>query len=145
MWTDGLVNSGAMPALEMTLRFAGQRQTLIANNIANLDTPNYLPKDVSVTDFRRTLGEAIDRRRQSGRGESPLPWDETRELRRDRNGELRIEPRTPSQNIVFHDRNNRDLERTMQDLAENAMAFRVSAELLRGRMEILRAAIAQRP
>jgi flagellar basal body rod protein FlgB len=57
---------------------------------------------------------------------------------------LQLTPQTPSGNILFHDRNNRDLERNMQALAENSAYFRTSAELLRSRFELLRTAISQR-
>ena len=56
MFLDDVVNSGAIPALEMTMRFAGRRQALLAHNIANLDTPNFQPKDVSPRWFQRMLG-----------------------------------------------------------------------------------------
>jgi flagellar basal body rod protein FlgB len=73
-----------------------------------------------------------------------LEWQPTREMRKDEHGELRLEPRTPSPNILFHDRNNRDLDRLMQANAENAAVYRVTTEVLRGRYQMLRDAIAER-
>jgi len=35
------------------------------------------------------------------------------------------------ENVLFHDENNRDLERTMQHLAENTMAHNVTIEMIR--------------
>jgi flagellar basal body rod protein FlgB len=46
--------------------------------------------------------------------------------------------------VLFHDRNNRDLERLMQGLAENTTTYRVAADLLRSRYDVLRTAISQR-
>lgn len=135
---DGLINAGAIPALEMTLRYTAQRQALIAHNIANLSTPDFQPLDVSPRAFQEVLGRAIDRRRAVG-GE--LAWEETTEIRRDGRGEMTLTPRTPTGNILFHDRNNRDLERHMQDLAENASAHRIAADLLKSRYDILRSAM----
>lgn len=48
------------------MRFAAQRQKLIANNVANITTPNYIQQDVSVPAFQNTLREAIDRRNAVG-------------------------------------------------------------------------------
>ncbi len=142
---EGLSNAGATPVLEMMLRFAGQRQRIIAHNIANLDTPDFRPADVSPTTFQATMARAVDQRRARTGGEhGALAWKETPELVRDDAGELRLVPRTPSGNVLFHDRNNRDLERLMQDLAENSVAFRTAADLLRSRMDVIRAAISQR-
>ena len=59
-------------------------------------------------------------------------------------GRLRLDPRTSSGNILFHDKNNRDLERTMQSLVENASMFRVATDLFRNRTTLLRDAIAER-
>lgn len=70
--------------------------------------------------------------------------DSTREIEIGRDGSLRLNPRTSSGNILFHDRNNRDLERTMQSLVENASAFRVATDLLRNRTTALRDAMAER-
>lgn len=142
---EGLANSGAIPALEATVRFAGQRQRLIAHNIANLSTPNFQPQDVSVAGFQAQLDDAIQRRRAATGGtHGSLEIRDTREVIADAQGELRLSPGTPAPNILFHDRNNRDVERTMQDLAENAGMFRFAAEMLRSRHDLLRSAIAQR-
>lgn len=140
-----LVNSGAIPSLEMTLRFAGERQRLIAHNIANVSTPDFRPLDVAPQDFARVLREAIDdRRARSGNERGALNLRSTRQIRFSPDGRVHLNPRTPSGNILFHDRNNRDLERLMQDNAENVAVYRLSAELLRSRLESLRSAIAER-
>ncbi len=146
MDVSGVTSSGALPALEMVIRFAGQRQRLIANNVANFETPNYQPKDVSPAQFQRVLGEAIDARRAgSGRGmRGELDWQETRELKKGERGGLKLEPRTASGNILFHDRNNRDIERTMQAMVENVGVFRMATELYRSQVGLLQSAISER-
>lgn len=145
MFIGDLLNSGAMPVLEMTARFSAQRQGVLAHNIANIDTPDFRPVDASPAAFQRMLREAVDRRRAAG-ASAPLEWEETREVRRGGPGpfDLRLVPRTPTGNILFHDRNNRDLERLMQAQAENAGAFRVATDLLRSRYQLLGAAIGER-
>ncbi len=145
MFVHDVVNSGAIPVLEMTLRFAGRRQAVIVNNIANLSTPDYRPTDVSTGDFQKLLRNAIDRRREAGADRAgQFEWSQTREVRRDGQDGLRLVPRTDSQGVLFHDRNNRDLERTMQDLAENGAVFRIAGDLLRNRHHQLSSAIAER-
>lgn len=140
-----IATAGAMPALELTMRFAGARQRVIAHNIANIDTPGFQPKDVDPRDFQRMLGDAVDARRaRSGGASGSLDWEETRQIKRAPGGSLRLEPLADTGNVLFHDRNNRDLERTMQDLVENAGVYRVAADLLRSRMQIIQAAISER-
>jgi len=146
MGITDLTNSGSIPALQATIRFASQRQKLIAHNIANLTTPDFRPKDVSVKGFQKNLAEAIERRRQTGPGaQGPLELERTREIRPlgDR-GEFRIVPNEAGRNILFHDRNNRSLERQMQALVENAGAFQFAASVLQSRYAILQTAISER-
>ena len=145
MFLTDVVNSGAIPALEATMRFAGRRQEILAHNIANIDTPNFQPRDVSTQGFQRLLGEAIDRRRdRTGGSSGQLELRRSREISQDATGRLRLTPRTASKGVLFHDRNNRDLERMMQDLAENVAVFRVSTDLLRNQFTQIRDAIGER-
>ena len=55
------------------------------------------------------------------------------------------DPEAAGDNLMFHDGNDRNLERVMQDLAENALAFRLASELFRKEHDILRSAIRERP
>jgi len=145
MLIDQVTNADAMPVLEAALQFAGRRNDLIAHNIANLDTPNFLPTDVSVESFQDQLSQAVDRRRaQFGGARGELHIRGTREVTQDADGDIHLRPHPSSRNILFHDRNNRDLERTMQDLVENVAAFRVSSELLRQHTQMMRMAITGR-
>ncbi len=139
-----LNTSGAIPALEKMFLFAGQRQRIIANNIANIDTPNYQGKDVDPRDFQKLLGEAIEERRSStGGGHGELILRQTKQVQT-RGRQLILNPQSPTAGVLFHDRNQRDLERLMQQLVENASAFRVAADLMRKTRSQLKLAIAQR-
>jgi flagellar basal-body rod protein FlgB len=140
---DGVFNSDALPVLERLAQFAGGRHRLIVNNIANLDTPGYRPVDVSVSDFQNQMAEAVDQRR-SGKtpGGTFTPADSTQiEFR---SGSLELHPEPKGDNILFHDGNDRDLERTMQDLVENFLAFRTATELMRSRLDLINTAITER-
>lgn len=141
-----VTSSGALPALEATMRFAARRQELLAHNIANADTPDFRPLDVDPAGFQRSLGEAIDRRRASAsRGASgELNLGGSGQIRPDGRGGFTLEPGTSSGNVLFQDRNNRDLERMMQALAENTVVFRQASELMKQQMNLLRGAIAER-
>ena len=57
---------------------------------------------------------------------------------------MELHPKTPSRGILFHDRNNRDLERMMQDLAENVAVFRIVTDLLKNQYSKIRDAISER-
>jgi flagellar basal-body rod protein FlgB len=139
---DGVTNAGAIPVLERLMQFAGQRHRLIAHNVANIDTPDFRPLDVSVEAFQEQLGEAVDRRRAAG-GKGRLPLRDTPQVSADRGG-LVLHPEAMGANVLFHDRNDRDVERIMQELVENFMTFRVAADLLKSRFDLINTAIRER-
>ncbi|MEM1424880.1 MAG: hypothetical protein AAGH64_12875 [Planctomycetota bacterium] len=145
MFIDQLTNADSVPALERMMQFAARRQTLIQHNIANISTSGFQPKDVSVDAFRAQLAGAVDeRRRRFGGMRGALDLKDTRQVIASGAGSLRLEPTGTGRNILFHDRNNRDAERLMQDLVENAGQFRVASDLLKSRMALLRSAISER-
>ena len=141
---DGLTNSGSIPALERLMQFAGQRHRILVNNIANLSTPEFRPSDVSVSDFQDQLGKAIDVRRKSGNGQTvSLPLESTSQVEVTPDS-IDLHPQPIGENLMFHDQNDRDVERTMQDLVENFMTFRTAAQFLRNRFDLMTTAIRER-
>lgn len=128
------------------MRFSAGRQRLLAQNIANITTPNYQTQDVSPASFQRMLGEAVEQRRgRNGGTFGDLQIKGNREIERDeRTGRLTLKPHTGSGNILSHDRNDRDLERSMQALVENASYFRAAADFMRQQKNQLMVAITER-
>lgn len=144
---DDLANAGTGPVLEQMLKFAGARQRLLAHNLANIDTPNFVPLDVSAQAFQKHLARAVAKRRDATGGETgALELSDTDEVSfgAGRSAPIRLSPASASGNILYHDRNNRDMERLMQAMAENQLAFKTASDLLRRQNDLLRSAIAQR-
>jgi len=141
---DGLTNSGSMPVLERMMQFTAQRQDILTHNIANLSTPNFRPVDVSVPAFQQQLHEAVDRRRNgSGQTIPGLRVQGTQEVEV-HGDDLRLQPQPVGENVLFHDGNDRDVERTMQKLVENFLAFRTAAQLFKGQVDLLNVALRER-
>lgn len=144
MLITGLFDRGAMPATERLLQFTTQRHRVLTHNIANLSTPFFRPRDLDPDGFQAALGRAIDERRRSDmplRG--PLPLRDTREITFGADG-IQARAAVAHHNLMFHDRNDRDLERTMQHLAENTMTHQVAVELLRNQFDMMRTALRER-
>jgi flagellar basal-body rod protein FlgB len=140
-----LVNSGSTPVLEAAMRFASQRQKLIASNIANFDTPGYQTRDVSVAGFQAMMREAIERRRESG-SKAELEITGNGQIQPSgKSGDFVLHPEVVQGDLLLHDQSSGNLERLMQDQVENATAFRIAVDLLRTRSELMRASIAERP
>ena len=140
----GLFDNGALPSLERVVQFTSQRQKLLAANAANLSTPYYKPVDLDPKSFQQALGQAIDdRRRRTNPTAGPLEMRDTDQLRFNPGG---IDPRPieTNDNILFHDQNNRDLERLMQRIAENTLAHNAAVDMIRNQFDTLEIAIRER-
>ena len=145
MGISGLTNAGALPSLELTMRFAAQKQRLVAHNIANFDTPGFHHKQLSTSLFQESLRESIRARRsETGSRGGALDLPSNREVRVGRRGQLIVDPQTSVGGVMTHDRNDRNLERTLQSLAETAAAFRTASALYTSQRSMLREAIGER-
>lgn len=141
---QGLFDGGALPVLQRLTQFTEARHRVLADNIANLSTPYYKPRDLNVSDFQRTLQHAIDARRSSNNPDSgPVEPTDTRDVWFRPEG-IEARPSPTHDNILFHDQNNRDLERTMKDLAENTLTHNLAIQLTRNQFDMLRLAIRER-
>ncbi|MEX0655186.1 MAG: hypothetical protein WD534_13120 [Phycisphaeraceae bacterium] len=141
---EGLFDRGAMQAAERLVQFTGERHRLLTHNIANLSTPNFRPRDLDPAEFHASMQDALRRRRETAMPNAGrLEMRDTRNMTFRRDG-IDARPQPTNRNILFHDRNNRDLERTMQDLAENTLAHNVGMELLKNQFDMLKMAIRER-
>jgi len=138
---EGLFQSGSVQSLERLVQFTGRRHTVLANNIANISTPRFRPGDLDADAFQAELGRAIDDRRARGGGRLELRDSEQLRFKADR---ILATSSPTDQNILFHDRNNRDLERMMQSLAENTLAHSAGVQMLRNEFDLLETAIRER-
>lgn len=140
----GLFDNGALPVLERMAQFTSRRHAVLTDNIANLSTVGYRPRDLDPASFQASLRRAIDdRRSRRNPVAGPLEPRDTRHVRFERDS-LRLQPRPVNQNILFHDRNNRDLERTMQALAENTLAHNATLQMIANQFDMMRVAIRER-
>jgi flagellar basal-body rod protein FlgB len=138
---DSLFNSGSLPVLERVVQFTNARHQVLANNIANLSTPGFQPTELAPTGFQAALQQALDERRQSADPASaPLNMADTAQLSFQPGG-IAARPEPAHEGILFHDGNNRDLERLMQHLAENTLTHNVAIDLMRNEFATLRTAI----
>ena len=137
----GLFQNGALPVLDRVVQFTEARQAVLADSVANLSTPYHRPRDLDPAAFQAELRRGIDaRRRDPGPRDAPLKLRNPRDLtfRPDR---LHANARPADENLLFHDQNNRDLERTMQKVAENQLAHNAAVRLLGNQFDLLESAI----
>lgn len=111
-----LFTGASLSAAEAMLRFASERQKLLAGNIANVDTVGYRSRDLTESDFRRMLAGIVEIR--------PGPAADAGALK-------------PGGNNV-------DLEIEMAKMARNSALHSTAAALLAQQFTLLREAIAGR-
>lgn len=141
MFLDNLLSRGTTPVLEQVLAFTEARHTVLANNVSNFDTVGYKVKDLPEDEFFATLREAVDRRDRRGAG-APLEMKSTRHLNWTAQGHLEVKPvELSNNNVLFHDQNNRFVEKQMVAMAKNTMLHNVTAELLRKSYDSVQTAI----
>ena len=126
MFIDRLINQTNAPVVEQVLKFASARHGLIAQNMANVDTPGYRQQDLSSAKFYRLLSDRTAERDQASPGSVGFE---------DISGEIE----KPTAGILFHDQNNRSMEQLMSEQAKNGMLYTMAIEILRkqfGQMEM---------
>ena len=134
---QAMFDKTAIPVLEQVVQFTQARHVVLAGNIANLDTPGYRVRDLSVEDFQSRLKEALaarDARRgyithgdlAAGRS-SPL-------------AEVTRDPKT----ILYHDDSNVGIEHQVTEMVKNQMQHNLALAILTSQMRLLEAAISER-
>lgn len=140
MWIERLTDSRTTRALELAAQFAERRHALLAENLANVDTPNYQARQLDPVAFQSTLREALTRSEAAGTARLELRGNA--QVSTDGTGPLEVQPVVePAQNVLFHDGTNARLERLLADVTQNSLSYELSTNLLRSRFENLLGAI----
>jgi flagellar basal-body rod protein FlgB len=110
---------GPLTHLEHALDIRSERHAVLSSNIAQLDTPGYVAKDV---DFDASFEEAL--RADATGHDAPVQAEEARHL-----------------HSTTIDGNTVDLDRTMAALAENGLQFSASARVASKHLAMLRTVV----
>ena len=129
--------------LEQTLSFTEQRHNILLDNIANVSTPGYVEKDVPVEAFQATLRQAVNERRAS-LNDTYDPQSTNQITFNSGSSNLTLHPQETPNSVVFHDRGIRRAEFLMSELADNALAHNMTAQLLRNRYDTITKAISMK-
>ena len=113
------------------MRFAGQRQRLIAHNIANAETPQYRAKDLN---FAGELQRAFQ-----SQSSSSVMKTNTKHMDTTLNGSSHLE--ADLSGVTKPDGNNVDIDIQMGQLALNSGKYSSAARYLRKQLGMLKFAI----
>ena len=134
---SGMFQSTTIPILEQAVNFAQARHTVLAGNIANLDTPGYKVRDLSVEDFQQRLQTAIERRGRPREFSSPGEsggWHDTNLA------EISKNPKT----ILYHDKSNVGVEHQVTEMVKNQMQHNLAISIMQSQFRMLQMAISGR-
>jgi flagellar basal-body rod protein FlgB len=134
---DLITNRTELPTLKSSMDAFALRQKVIANNIANAQTPGYARKEVSFEEnFRKALESQNNKANHTrynhlSKGREPLYVKSTITEEKLAEGEM------PFDNGI----NNVDMEREMTDLAKTQLDFDAMTKLVKKHLTLLRSAI----
>lgn len=134
---SGIIGGRTLAALEQMAAFTEARQMVIAENIANVDTPGYQHKKVDVASFQQALAQAIQNCGQDG-----LPRVKNDQVGYDESGRMVLRPAVePADNLTFHDGTNGRIEKDMTDMADNQILHQIATSLIQHHYRMLETAI----
>jgi flagellar basal-body rod protein FlgB len=131
---SNLFQSTTIPVMEEAMNFAQARHTVLAGNIANLDTPGYQARDLSVADFQERLKTAIKAGREAQRPQSP--GEPPRPPR-----PLLAEVAKNSQSILRHDLADVSVEAQVSEMVQNQMQHNLALSIMVSQFRLLQTAI----
>ena len=132
---SNLFQSTTIPVLQEVVHFTQVRHTILAGNIANLDTPGYQAKDLSVEDFEDRLKAAIAAR---DRGEASSPHDLAQRVA------MLAQVASSSRSILRHDLGNVDMESQAAAMSQNHMQHNLALTIMTDQFRLLQSAISEK-
>ncbi len=138
MLLQRLLSSQVVDALQWTARFSEARHRVLAENVANIHTPNFRAKGLDPQLFRRNLRDALE---SADAGQRPLELRDDAQTQRSANGQIRFEPTPHPTHLQFHDGTQTMVESLMSDVAQNALSYEMATALLRTRFDGMLSAI----
>lgn len=128
-------NIGLFKALNAKMQYLDMRQKVLAQNVANADTPGYVPKDLSKVDFGRVLQKVTK--------ENRVLVDTTNPLHMPPGGQIE-DPKNRAAKLVYEVApvgNEVSLEEQMIKTSQNTMDYNLMTTLYQKNVNLLRTAI----
>ncbi|WP_123040034.1 flagellar basal body rod protein FlgB [Cohnella candidum] len=131
-----LLSGASFQRLEGAIHAASMRQQVLANNIANVDTPNFKRSDVV---FEEMLSKAM-----GAGGQSTLSL-KTTDARHLSNGGTSSNPAptvvTDKNSVYNNNRNNVDIDKEMSLVAENQLRYNLFIQQVNHDVKMMRTGI----
>jgi flagellar basal-body rod protein FlgB len=134
---SGMFQSTTIPILEQSVNFAQARHTVLAGNLANLHTPGYQARDLSVEEFQTQLKQAIEARHQQPAAQSPgdltAAWTG-----------MAAEAAKNPKSILYHDQSDDSVEFQVTEMVKNQLQHNLALTILASQFRLLQTAVSER-
>jgi flagellar basal-body rod protein FlgB len=140
---DSLLSSPTIRMLEQTMSFTEQRHNVLLADIANVDVPGYVQRDLPVAQFQQALRDAQRKERESL---NSLYEPQSQDAVGFATGGSAVTAESVEMpnSVPFHDRGVRSMEYLMSQLADNAVAHNTAAQFLKNKYDQLARAISMK-
>ncbi len=140
----------SLGSLEKTVEFATRRHAVLAGNIANMDTPGYQTRDLSVDDFQESL-KALSTAKRERAFQSPghqfsvlSPDGQIAMDGADAKYEQAVEHVFDAmRQVQYHDGSDDSLEVQVLEMSKNQSMHQMAIALLRSQFQTLKMAISE--
>ena len=126
-----------IPILQEVINFAQARHGVLAGNIANLDTPGYRVRDLSLDTFQARLKDAIKARREQHETSSPG-------LLTDRPDDAMQRVKESLKSILLHDGSDVGLEKQVTEISKNQLMHNMAIAIMNSQFQLLEMVISER-
>lgn len=142
-----LFANSALDSLEKTVEFAERRHSVLATNIANMDTPDYKTRDLSLNNFQQSLKDVIEIKRTMAEDAAGPRFEVLEGPDRDGTAVAHDEAVQnvfdSMRQVVYHDGSDDSLEMQVTQLAKNQSMHSTAIALMRSQFQTLRMAISE--
>lgn len=149
---DSMFSSGTLRGLEQTVAFAERRHAILAGNLANMDTPDYQTRDLSVDKFQDSLKELIAADKKAAEQTSPgmrlqsmpyLPGSPNTVDQNPSQTQAVENVRDSMKQIVYRDGSDDSLEMQVTQLSKNQSMHSIAIGLMKSQFRMLQMAISE--
>lgn len=137
--------NNTIPVLEQVINFAQSRHTVLAGNVANMDTPGYQVRDLSVNEFQSRLADLIETQKQPIKPTGPYGAPDSMQFQKANEVDRALKKvKDSTKDILYHDDSNVGMEQQVLEVSKNQSMHNMAIALLTSQYRLLNVAITER-
>jgi flagellar basal-body rod protein FlgB len=143
-----MFSSPSLKSLEQSVAFTERRHSVLAGNVANMDTPGYQTRDLSLDTFQTSLREAIQAERQTKEMSPGLRLGMFGSVEQPSQPSIEQAKNVAMENvrdsmkqIVYHDGSDDSLEMQVTQISKNQSMHTMAVALMKSQYRQLQMAI----